>query len=346
MSRWFEQTDCTGSNVVYSRVRLARNWDEYAFPAKLDQKQAQELLERLKEGLKEIGGLDGNTYVCRDLNLIKDLERMALRERRILNSATVSKREPAGLMLSEDEASSLILGGDDHIRIQLLSPGLNLDELWARMDRMDDYVNERFSYAFDDKYGYLTSFPTNVGTGLRACVVLHLPVLSQVRKFQSIVADMSRFGTAIRGLYGEGSDNYGSMYEVSNQRTLGQSEREIIELVTKAAAQLNNQEQRVRKAALSSQRLEREDEAWKSYGVLKYARRIAEKDARIFLSQLMAGEADGLLKFETPCSIYSMILGIKPANLRLSADRPLEKEELDQARAAYIREHLPEIVMK
>ena len=266
MSRWFEQTDCTGSNVVYSRVRLARNWDEYAFPAKLDQKQAQELLERLKEGLKEIGGLDGNTYVCRDLNQIKDLERMALRERRILNSATVSKREPAGLMLSEDEASSLILGGDDHIRIQLLSPGLNLDELWARMDRMDDYVNERFSYAFDDKYGYLTSFPTNVGTGLRACVVLHLPVLSQVRKFQSIVADMSRFGTAIRGLYGEGSDNYGSMYEVSNQRTLGQSEREIIELVTKAAAQLNNQEQRVRKAALSSQRLEREDEAWKSYG--------------------------------------------------------------------------------
>ncbi len=322
MSKWFEQTDCTGSNVVYSRVRLARNWDEYAFPAKLDQKQAQELLERLKEGLKEIGGLDGNTYVCRDLNQIKDLER------------------------SEDEASSLILGGDDHIRIQLLYPGLNLDELWARMDRMDDYVNERFSYAFDDKYGYLTSFPTNVGTGLRACVVLHLPVLSQVRKFQSIVADMSRFGTAIRGLYGEGSDNYGSMYEVSNQRTLGQSEREIIDLVTKAAAQLNNQEQRVRKAALSSQRLEREDEAWKSYGVLRYARRIAEKDARIFLSQLMAGEADGLLKFETPCSIYSMILGIKPANLRLSADRPLEKEELDQARAAYIREHLPEIVMK
>lgn len=191
------RSDCTGSNVVYSRVRLARNWDEYAFPAKLDQKQAQELLERLKEGLKEIGGLDGNTYVCRDLNQIKDLERMALRERRILNSATVSKREPAGLMLSEDEASSLILGGDDHIRIQLLSPGLNLDELWARMDRMDDYVNERFSYAFDDKYGYLTSFPTNVGTGLRACVVLHLPVLSQVRKFQSIVADMSRFGTAI-----------------------------------------------------------------------------------------------------------------------------------------------------
>lgn len=345
MSKWFEQTDCTGSNVVYSRVRLARNWDEYVFPGKLDTAQSQELVGRLKEGLKDIGKLDGHAYTCRDLNQIKDLERAALRERRILNSATVEKREPAALLLSEDESSSLILGGDDHIRMQVLAPGLCLDELWSRADRMDDYVNERFSYAYDDKYGYLTSFPTNVGTGLRACAILHLPVLSQVRKFQSIVADMSRFGTAIRGLYGEGSDNYGSLYEVSNQRTLGQSEREIIDLVTKAAAQLSNQEQRVRRAALNSQRLEREDEAWKSYGVLKYARKISEKDARVFLSQLMAGESDGLLKFERPCCIYSIMIGIKPANLRSSADRPLEKEELDAARAAYIRERLPEIAV-
>lgn len=120
------------------------------------------------------------------------------------------------------------------------------------------------------------------------------------------------FGTAIRGLYGEGSDNYGSLYEVSNQRTLGQSEKEIVELVTKAAAQLNNQEMRVRSATLNTQRLEREDEAYKSYGVLKYARKISEKDARIFISQLMAGEEDGLLKFKEEYSLYSLIIGIKP----------------------------------
>ena len=346
MSKWFEQTDCNGSNVVYSRVRLARNWDEYAFPSKMNQEESGEMLNRLKDGLEQIGSLDGREYGYRELNDIKELERLALRERRILNSVTVSKKEPAGLMLSADESASLILGGDDHIRLQLLSAGLHLEELWVRADQMDDYINERFSYAFDDKYGYLTSFPTNVGTGLRACAILHLPALSQVKKFQSIVADMSRFGTAIRGLYGEGSDNYGCLYEVSNQRTLGLSEREIIDLVTKAAAQLNNQEIRVRNASLSSQRLEREDEAYKSYGVLKYARKITEKDARIFLSQLMEGEADGLLSFEDPCSIYSMMIGIKPANLRLTADRPLGKEDLDQARAAYIRERLPEIRLK
>ena len=344
MSRWYEGIDSKSSNVIYSRVRLARNWDEYVFPSRMTPQQCGEMVERLREGLKEFKDPEGQEYVYGQLDQMQELEKLALRERRILNMASVNKKEPAGLYLSEDESSSIVLGGDDHIRIQMLSPGLKLDELWQRADAMDDYINERFSYAFDEKYGYLTSFPTNVGTGLRACVVLHLPTLSQVRKFQSIVGDMSRFGTTIRGLYGEGSDNYGSLYEVSNQRTLGQSEKEIVELVSKAAAQLNNQELRVRSATLNTQRMEREDEAYKSYGVLKYARKIAEKDARIFLSQLMAGEEDELMKFDKECSLYSLIIGIKPANLNLWSKRPLDKEEMDIVRAAYIRQNLPEIV--
>lgn len=343
MSRWFEAIDSKGSNIIYSRVRLARNWDEYAFPSRMTWKQCGEMVGRLKEGLKDIHDLDGQEYEYRQLDETQEIEKMALRERRILNMAAVSKKDPAGLFLSRDESGSIVLGGDDHIRIQMLSPGLKLDELWHKADVMDDYVNERFSYAFDEKYGYLTSFPTNVGTGLKACVVLHLPILSQVKKFQSIVGDMSRFGAAIRGLYGEGSDNYGSLYEISNQRTLGQSEKEIVELVAKAAVQLNNQEMRVRSAALNTQRLEREDEAYKSYGVLKYARRITEKDARIFLSQLMSGEKDGLLRFDKECALYRLVIGIKPANLNLWAERPLDKDEMDAVRAAFIRQHLPEL---
>lgn len=344
MSKWFEEIDSKNSNVIYSRVRLARNWDEYVFPSRMTAAQCGEMVERLREGLKGLKDQDGRDLSYSQLDQMQELEKMALRERRILNMACVSRKEPSGLLLSVDESGSIVLGGDDHIRMQILSPGLKLDELWQKADVLDDYVNERFSYAFDEKYGYLTSFPTNVGTGLRACAVLHLPTLSQVRKFQSIVADMSRFGTAIRGLYGEGSDNYGSLYEVSNQRTLGQSEKEIVELVTKAAAQLNNQEMRVRSATLNTQRLEREDEAYKSYGVLKYARKITEKDARIFISQLMAGEEDGLMKFNEECSLYSLIIGIKPANLNLWAKRPLDKDELDAVRAAYIRQNLPEII--
>ena len=138
-----------------------------------------------------------------------------------LNRAAVEKKAPAGIILSEDEDTSILLNGDDHIRIQLLSSGLHLEELWERADALDDYINERFPYAFDDRYGYLTSFPTNVGTGLRASVVVHLPMLSSGRKFPALIADMSRFGTAVRGVYGEGEENFGSLYEISNQKTLG-----------------------------------------------------------------------------------------------------------------------------
>lgn len=344
MSKWYEEIQKSRTNIIYSRIRLARNWDEYVFPSRLSRSQREEMISRLKEGLKDMGREDGRTYEYRQLDTMQELEKLALRERRILNLAAVKRTESSGLMLSADESSSLMLGGDDHIRIQMLGRGLMLDELWQKADAADDYINERFSYAFDEKYGYLTSFPTNVGTGLRACVVMHLPTLSQVRKFQSIVGDMSRFGTGIRGLYGEGSDNYGSLYELSNQRTLGQSEKEIVELVTKAAAQLNNQELRVRSAALENQRLEREDETYKSYGVLKYARKISEKDARIFLSQLMAGDQDQLIRLDKKVSLFSLMVGIMPANLKLWAKRPLDKDEVDSVRAAYIRQNLPEIL--
>ena len=198
MSKWYDAIDCSQSNIMYSRIRLARNWDEYVFPSRLTRGQCEELVTSLKDGLADIGSLDGREYHFLRLDSLQGLEKQALRERRILNQAAVERQEPSGLYLSDDEAESLVLGGDDHIRMQHLAPGLKLEELWQRADAMDDYVNERFSYAFDEKYGYLTSFPTNVGTGLRACVVLHLPTLSQIRKFQSIVGDMSRFGAAIR----------------------------------------------------------------------------------------------------------------------------------------------------
>ena len=166
MGRWYDSVDNKSSNIVYSRIRLARNWDEYTFPSRMTREQCGEMLERMKDGLKDLGSLDGKEYRYGQLDEMQDLEKLALRERRILNLSAVNKKEPAGLFLSEDEGSSLVLGGDDHIRMQFLASGLKLDELWHQADVMDGYVNERFSYAFDEKYGYLTSFPTNVGTGL------------------------------------------------------------------------------------------------------------------------------------------------------------------------------------
>lgn len=343
MAKWYEVPGNADSNVVYSRIRLVRNRDGYPFPGKMTKEQSQEMTTGLCEGLKDAGSLDGTRYQYLYLHQIPDLEKKALVERRAVNRSILKKSDPAGLILSEDERVGIILNGEDHIRIQVLEKGLNLAECYRRADLMDDYIGERFDYAFDEKYGYLTTFPTNMGTGLRASVILHLPMLSRKKNFNSLVADMGRFGTSIRGVYGEGSENYGSLYQISNQKTLGQSEKDIVDLVSKAAAELDAQERRIRKEALKQRPVICADEACKSYGVLKYARRLTGKDSMEFLSQIMAGVTDGILNTDKPCSIYALMLGIQPANLLSRAEKPLSKEELEVARADFLRAGLPEI---
>ena len=343
MLKWYERNDNNMPNIISSRIRLVRNCDHHEFPSRLNNRQSREMVKDLESGLKNLGVLDGRQYEFFALEGLNELDRKVLREHWIINSTIAKKKSPAGIIVSEDESTSLILNGSDHIRMQMLGSGLCLDSLWEKMNQLDDYVNERFSYAFDEKYGYLTSYPTNVGTGMRASVVLHLPALCTAKKFNSLIGEMARFGVTVRGLYGEESYNYGALYVVSNQKTMGITEKEIVEIVTKVAVQLNTREIQVREASLKKHRIIQEDEVYKSYGVLKYARRMSGKDAMVFLSQLMKGISDGLLETAEPCSIYRLMLGIKVGNLQKSSDRPLSKEELDMERAAYIRRELPEI---
>ncbi len=343
MMKWFECVDHEKPGVISSRIRLVRNWSQYPFPSRLTQKESMEMIRRLEFGLKDLGETDGKDYEYAYLEELSELDRKALRERRVLNSTVASKKTPVGIIVSKEEDTSIVLNGTDHIRMQVMSPGFHLEELWKRADQLDDYINMRFPYAFDEKYGYLTSFPTNVGTGMRASVVLHLPRLSMGKKFTGLVTEMGRFGASVKGVYGEGSENYGALYEVSNQKTLGLLEKEILDLVGRVAMQLLAQEEQVRSLALEKHRLECEDEAYKSYGVLKYARRLSAKDAMTFLSQLMSGVTDGIFETREPCAVYRLMLGIQPANLQKLSDRPLGKEELDVARAAYIRTELPEL---
>ncbi len=343
MAKWYEVPGNTDSGVVYSKVRLVRNWAEYPFPGKMTKEQSMELTARILSGLQDLGNRERIPYQYSYLHQMSDLEKAALVERKVLNRGILKKKDAGGLVLSEDERIGVTINGDDHVRIQVLEKGLNLAECYKKATAVDDHIGEWLKYAFDEKYGYLTAFPTNVGTGLRASVIVHLPMLSRRKNFNSLVADMGRFGTTIRGVYGEGSENYGSLYRVSNQKTLGQNEKDIIDLVSKAAAELDAQERRLRKEAIKQHPVICADEAYKSYGVLKYARRLSRKDSMEFLSQIMAGVSEGILQTEETCSIFELMLGVQTANLLSRADRPLNKEEVDVARADYLREKLPEI---
>lgn len=329
--------------MMYSRIRLARNWKQYSFPDKLEEAESREMITRLENGLRGLSQLNGHQYEFAYLDQLQEVDKLALRERRILNSAMVTRKEPTGIVLSEDESVSLILNGADHIRLQCLKPGLNLKAAWREADMIDDYINERFEYAFHDKYGYLTSFPTNVGTGMRAVAVVHLPCLSLGSKFRNMLGDMSRFGVNIKGFFGDVQENYGCLYEISNQKTLGQTEGEIVDVVGRVAGQLAMQELKIREAAMREHSLQYMDEVYKSYGVLKYAKRLAFKDAMTFLSSLLLGTGCGLITFEQDPQIFATMLGSLTANLQKLAKRPLSREELEVARADYIRNELPEI---
>ncbi len=336
MSKWYEDVQKQQDVYIFTRVRLARNIKGHVFPGKMEEAEAGQMVAELREGLSGLG------LSYRDLSRSTDAYRRGLAERRVLNSGLAKKTSPMGLFLSENESESILLCGDDHIRIQCIQGGLAFRSTWDQANLTDDWISKRFPYAFDQKYGYLTAFPTNVGTGLRACVLLHLPVISNSKQFRSLMDEAKRIGISIKGVFGEPAENYGALYYVSNQKTLGQTEDELIVSVQRVAAQLAGQERKTRIDLMKGHRNEREDEVYKSYGVLKYARKLTMKEGLVYLSQIRGGIYDGVIRMEKPVSIYSLMLGIQPGNLQLAMG-PFEEEQTDYIRADYIRNNLPEL---
>ena len=345
MSKWFEDVKLkTDYNYVSSRVRLVRNLDSFVFPDKLSQADSQVLLDGMLTQLSDI-----NEYYEKELNVVhlntmSDIEKQTLKERRVINSSIAAKKTATGLIYSDEEELSLVLNGEDHIRLQLLSAGMNIDKLWNTADKLDDYINEKFNYAFSEKLGYLTSYPTNVGTGIRANVVMHLPMLSVGKNFTTLINGLSRFGVSIKSVYGDNGESYGALYDISNPKTLGHSEKEIIDQVRRVAVQLNAQEDYIRSMALKDHNISIGDEVYKSYGILKYARKLTLKEALNYLSAVMRGIADVLIKLENDRNVYELMFGIQTSNLLQEAKKPLSKEELDIKRADYVRENLGNIL--
>lgn len=342
MLKWYEKTDSQHDVFVAQRIRLVRNVEHCNFPDRMSADECRSLLDRMKSEFSDIKSVNGLHYNYSDLEVMGSEYRNMLHERRIINKTMAEKTSPAGILLSEDEASGIVMSGDDHLKMHYFSCSDSLETLWEKINVMDDYINSHFSYAYSEKYGYLTAFPTNVGTGMKASVILHLPLLSGSRQFKTLFNEMGRFGITVKSVYAENSDNYGALYEISNQKTLGQSEEDIIAVVTKMADQLAASERKLRSVSLRSHRISVEDEVYKSFGVLKYARKLTMKEAMTYLSHVRRGLLDGLISTEKPVNIFGIMMNIQPANLARSCNA--EESELDKVRAEYIRKHLPDLV--
>lgn len=346
MIKWYEEeNDNFNGVIISSRIRLARNLANYSFPNRLGKEKAIEMIEEIENTISSNEELKNEltfTYM-KDVNQI---DKVAMMERHVISPLFINMTIPTYLILSKDESTSIMINEEDHIRIQSMNTGMNLTKALENANKIDDIIEERVTYAFNDKLGYLTACPTNVGTGLRASYMLHVPALESTGQLQFILEAIGKFGLTVRGIHGEGSESQGSVFQISNQITLGLNEQEIIENLTSVTKQIVDQEIVLRDKLLKENRLKFEDAVYRSYGLLSNARILSSKEAMTLLSDMKLGFELGLIKSKENknINIFELMTCIQPANLQKIEHKNLSIEERDIARANYIRENLPKII--
>lgn len=343
MHKWYEQIVPDGDVVISSRIRLARNLEDYMFSPLLHEADAVKLVDEVKNITSSLAEQDNRKYYACNIKTLSDIDKAAMVERHIVSPLLVDKEQTTGLILSEDETVSILINEEDHVRIQAIVGGMNLEMAYEVANRIDDIAYDKLHFAYDDKYGYMTSCPTNVGTGMRASCMVFLPALSSARMIQKLIEEVGRYGVTIRGIYGEGTKSLGNIYQISNQKTIGSSEVEIIQSLNRIVDQVMKQERKRREYMLSVNYDEIEDQVYRAYGILKYARQITSDDAMTYLSQIKFGADSGLIKFDREFNVHKMMMGVQPGSLQWTLGKNVGSNTRDKSRADYISKELPNI---
>lgn len=340
LSDWMKGGGPDSEIVISSRVRIARNLRELPFPMLATNQQSKEVLDKLTQvpnsgKLDSIGHFD--TFLLSELS---ELDKRVLVEKHLISPNMANESRGGAFVLSENEAVSIMINEEDHLRIQCLYPGFQIGEAWSLASRIDDIFEEQVNYAFDEKHGYLTTCPTNVGTGVRASVMMHLPALVLTQQINRILSAVTQVGLAVRGLYGEGTEALGNLFQISNQITLGQSEDEIIDNLHGVAKQIIEHEKAARNRLLNESRTRIEDRVKRSYGILSYASIMDSKEASQRLSDIRLGADMGLLPDVTQQVLNELLVMTQPGFLQHTFNEKLGPELRDLRRADLIRNKL------
>ncbi len=334
MSKWYigagEQSDI----VVSTRIRLARNITEYPFPNKLNTKSRMELNNVIKEALES-----DNKYNLRFLEMrtLARFEAASMAERHIISPEFASDLDGRALMLSPEEDISIMLNEEDHIRLQVMKSGFALDEAYSVANEIDDVLGSKFNFAFDERIGFLTQCPTNLGTGMRASVMLHLPALTLSGQIHKLINTVSKLGLTFRGAFGEGTNAVGDMYQLSNQITLGISEEFAIKNLKAITLQLCAQERTAREEMLKD--VSTEDRIFRAYGLLKWARLLSTKELMENLSFVRLGSVTGKINIPIE-TVNELMVSMQPATINARAGQKLPTQERDAVRASEVRSKL------
>lgn len=332
-SAWMSGTGPDSDVVLSTRVRLARNLDNTMFSTVFGLEEAQRIVEEIQEASAETLALE--LLKMEDLS---PLQKRVLVEKHLISPFLAEASLYGAAFISEQEDVSIMVNEEDHLRIQCLSSGLQLQETLNKANRIDDVIEEKVQYAFDEKKGYLTACPTNMGTGLRASVMIHLPGLVITRQMNRIIPAISQLGLVVRGIYGEGSEALGNIFQISNQLTLGKSEEDIINDLDSVVHELMSREQSARDALMQTSPVRLEDRIYRSYGILSNSRIIETAEAFQCLSDVRLGIDLGYIHDISKSILNELMILTQPGFLQQYAGGPLRAEERDIRRAALIRE--------
>lgn len=336
-SEWMEEKGPDGEIVLSSRVRLARNIENIPFPYLASDSQTQAVLDQVRDVFEQ-GTLDGFAFY--EIKDIQKLERQALVEKHLASPHLVNEPRNSALLLAKDGKVSIMVNEEDHLRIQCLLPGLQLEQALEEAMHYDDLLERHLNFAYDESWGYLTTCPTNTGTGLRASVMVHLPALVMTKQVSRLFSAISQVGLAVRGMYGEGSEMVGNLVQISNQITLGQSETEIVRNLYSVTRQIIEQEQNARQHLLNEGREHLADRVNRSLGILKHARLMSSQEALQLLSDVRLGIDTGVIDEPLRGVLKKLMVLQSPACLQVSAGRQLNGMERALERARLIRKFL------
>lgn len=342
LSNWLKDSSPNGEHIaISSRIRLARNFEGPLFTNKNDDPSLQEVDSIARGLISTLTKADNREYSSISLDKLSDTERSVLVEKHLISPAMAEKLPYRSLVVSNDASIAVMVNEEDHLRIQAMEPGLQLMNAFKHASLIDDAIESKHVFAFHEQFGYITACPTNVGTGMRASVMLHLPALALTGRINRLIRSILQLGYSVRGLYGEGSEALGHMYQVSNQRTLGDSELDTIEQLEKIVEGIIAEERKYRQSLLHNDREGLEDRLWRSYGILQYARRIDGKEALEKLSDVQLGMDLGILPAWSDHSFNELVAVTRPNFLNKYIGKDdVTTNERDAYRATVIRQKL------
>jgi len=327
--------------ILSTRIRLARNLAGHHFPNHSDDGDRMKVYESCRAAIENAKGMDGS--VSLRMGDLSEMERRILVERHLVSRELIEGHSGAGVVINADQSCAVMINEEDHLRLQSMLAGFHLEKVWATIDALDNSLEETLDFAYSEELGFLTACPSNVGTGLRASVMMHLPGLVITKNMEKVIRAVNQIGLVVRGWLGEGSDASGSIFQISNQQTLGESEETILKRLANVLKTVRVQEENARMRLLQTDRNRILDRIGRAYGILRNGHLLSSGEGMSLLSLIRLGSDFGMFPKETRCLVDRLFIESQPAHVQYLAESEIESSARDSLRASSMRRNFSDI---